>query len=178
MIRVLFGPGTAAAANGITAGVDLLVDAGGAGSAGNDFTVNLTLGEGAGTGEGFSAGLDRSIGLLFAGGSGLGEAETAGINESVSITFAGGEAVIIVANLLVDITFDLGTVGTVGFNETITAALSAGSAPVLGLSSDVIVTFDAGEAEGGGVVEVDFYLDWVIQTYGFESDIYPSWWAS
>jgi phage-related protein len=24
----------------------------------------------------------------------------------------------------------------------------------------------------------DYYGDWVIQTYGFEADIYPSWWAS
>lgn len=24
----------------------------------------------------------------------------------------------------------------------------------------------------------DYYEDWVIQTYGFEADIYPSWWAS
>jgi phage-related protein len=24
----------------------------------------------------------------------------------------------------------------------------------------------------------DYYTDWVIQTYGFEADIYPSWWAS
>jgi hypothetical protein len=46
MIRVLFSAGTAAAANGITADVDVLLDAGGAGSAGDDFTVNLTLDEG------------------------------------------------------------------------------------------------------------------------------------
>jgi hypothetical protein len=46
MIRVLLTAGTAAAANGITAGVDLLLDAAGAGSAGNDFTVNLTLDQG------------------------------------------------------------------------------------------------------------------------------------
>ncbi len=24
----------------------------------------------------------------------------------------------------------------------------------------------------------DYYVDWVIQTYGFQVDIYPSWWAS
>jgi hypothetical protein len=178
MIRVLLGAGSAAAANGIAADVDLLLDRGIPGFSGDNFTVNLTLDEGAATGEGFSAGLDESVGLLFVGGSGLGEAETAGIDESVSIAFVGSGAVINAANLLVDLTFDPGTVGTVGFNETITAALDAGGAPVHGLSSDVIVTFDAGEAEGGGVVEVDFYLDWVIQTYGFESDIYPSWWAS
>ena len=25
---------------------------------------------------------------------------------------------------------------------------------------------------------VDYYVSWVIQTYGFEADIYPSWWAN
>jgi hypothetical protein len=49
MIRVLFGAGSAAAANGITADVDLLLDAGAAGSAGDDFTVHLTLDEGSAT---------------------------------------------------------------------------------------------------------------------------------
>lgn len=24
----------------------------------------------------------------------------------------------------------------------------------------------------------DYYADWTTQTYGFEADIYPSWWAS
>ena len=24
----------------------------------------------------------------------------------------------------------------------------------------------------------DYFADWVIQTYGFEADILPSWWAS
>lgn len=31
----------------------------------------------------------------------------------------------------------------------------------------------AGPAIGG-----DYFADWVIQTYGFEADIFPSWWAS
>ena len=26
--------------------------------------------------------------------------------------------------------------------------------------------------------ETSYYGDWIAQTYGFESDIYPSWWAS
>jgi hypothetical protein len=26
--------------------------------------------------------------------------------------------------------------------------------------------------------ESGYYGDWIAQTYGFESDIYPSWWAS
>jgi hypothetical protein len=26
--------------------------------------------------------------------------------------------------------------------------------------------------------ESGYYEDWTAQTYGFESDIYPSWWAS
>jgi hypothetical protein len=28
------------------------------------------------------------------------------------------------------------------------------------------------------VVSANYYADWTAQTYGFESDIYPSWWAS
>lgn len=24
----------------------------------------------------------------------------------------------------------------------------------------------------------DYFADWAVQTYGFEADIYPSWWAS
>ena len=30
-------------------------------------------------------------------------------------------------------------------------------------------------APGG---DSDYYGDWTAQTYGFEADIYPSWWAS
>jgi hypothetical protein len=28
------------------------------------------------------------------------------------------------------------------------------------------------------VVSDDYFADWVAQTYGYETDIYPSWWAS
>jgi len=28
------------------------------------------------------------------------------------------------------------------------------------------------------VASDDYFANWVTQTYGFESDIYPSWWAS
>ena len=45
-----------------------------------------------------------------------------------------------------------------------------------GLNLTVSVTLTAGGADGGD--QADYYLDWVIQTYGFEADIYPSWWAS
>jgi hypothetical protein len=61
MIRVLFGAGTAAAANGITADIDVLLDAGGAGSAGNGFTVNLTLDEGSTTIELMPLSVDLAI---------------------------------------------------------------------------------------------------------------------
>ena len=30
----------------------------------------------------------------------------------------------------------------------------------------------------GTATPSDYYGDWVTQTYGFESDIYPSWWAN
>jgi hypothetical protein len=68
MIRVLFGAGTAAAANGITADVDVSLDAAGAGSAGDDFTVTATVDTGAATGQGFSDGLDKSVALSVGGG--------------------------------------------------------------------------------------------------------------
>jgi hypothetical protein len=92
MIRVLLGAGSAAAANGITADVDLLLDAGAAGSSGDDFTINLTLDEGAATGEGFSAGLDESAALSIAGGAVAAGVEIAGADETVTVTFNDGQA--------------------------------------------------------------------------------------
>jgi hypothetical protein len=92
MIRLLLAPGSAAAANGITADVDILLDAGAAGSAGDDFTINLTLDEGAATGEGFSAGLDESVALSIAGGEVAAGVEIAGADETVSVAFSGGQA--------------------------------------------------------------------------------------
>jgi hypothetical protein len=68
MIRVLLGAGSAAAANGMTADVDVLLDAGAAGSAGDNFTVDTTIDAGAATGEGVSAGLDQTVGLSIIGG--------------------------------------------------------------------------------------------------------------
>jgi hypothetical protein len=110
MIRVLFGAGTAAAANGITADVDVLLDAGAAGSAGDDFTVHLTLDEGLAVGDVFSTGLDESVvssidaGLVTAGvvlnGSDLttslafnaGVAPAAGFESSVTVSLNPGDA--------------------------------------------------------------------------------------
>jgi hypothetical protein len=92
MIRVLLGAGSAAAANGITADVDLLLDAGAAGSAGDDFTINLALDEGAATGEVFTAGIDESIALSIAGGEVTAGVEIAGADETVTVTFSSGQA--------------------------------------------------------------------------------------
>jgi hypothetical protein len=92
MIRLLLAPGSVAAANGITADVDILLDAGAAGSAGDDFTINLTLDEGAATGEGFSAGLDESVALSIAGGEVAAGVEIAGADETVTVTFSSGQA--------------------------------------------------------------------------------------
>ena len=41
-------------------------------------------------------------------------------------------------------------------------------------------TFDFNSSAGGGGDggETSYYGDWIAQTYGFEADIYPSWWAS
>jgi hypothetical protein len=92
MIRVLLGAGSAAAANGITADVDLLLDAGAAGSAGDDLTINLALDEGAATGEGFSAGLDESVALSITGGQVAAGVEIAGADETVTVAFNDGQA--------------------------------------------------------------------------------------
>jgi hypothetical protein len=84
---------------------------------------------------------------------------------TVSITFAAGAASVPGDATGADLTVTASIVGGVvadngsaGFDLTVTASLAAGGAS----SGD----------------EADYYLDWVIQTYGFEADIYPSWWAS
>jgi len=38
--------------------------------------------------------------------------------------------------------------------------------------------FNSSPGGGGGGGETSYYGDWIAQTYGFETDIYPSWWAS
>jgi hypothetical protein len=66
-----------------------------------------------------------------------------------------------------------------GADLTVTASIEGGVVAdngSAGLDLTVSVTFTAGGASSGD--EADYYLDWVIQTYGFEADIYPSWWAS
>jgi hypothetical protein len=66
-----------------------------------------------------------------------------------------------------------------GADLTVTASIEGGVVAdnsSAGFDLTVSVTLTAGGANGGD--EADYYLDWVIQTYGFEADIYPSWWAS
>jgi hypothetical protein len=92
MIRLLLAPGSAAAANGITANVDVLLDAGAAGSAGDDFTVNTTIVAGAATGEGVANGLDESVALSVGGGVVTAAAEIVGADASVTVDFVGGLA--------------------------------------------------------------------------------------
>ena len=63
-----------------------------------------------------------------------------------------------------------------GADLTVTASIEGGAAEAYsadGFNLTVSVTLAA-----GGSGESDYYVDWVIQTYGFEADIYPSWWAS
>ena len=63
-----------------------------------------------------------------------------------------------------------------GADLTVTASIAAGAAEAYsadGFNLTVSVTLAAGSSG-----ESDYYVDWVIQTYGFEADIYPSWWAS
>ena len=66
-----------------------------------------------------------------------------------------------------------------GADLTVTASIEGGVVAdngSAGLDLTVTISLAAGSASSGD--EADYYLDWVIQTYGFEADIYPSWWAS
>ncbi len=66
-----------------------------------------------------------------------------------------------------------------GADLTVTASIEGGVVAdnsSAGFDLTVSISLAAGGADGGD--EADYYLDWVIQTYGFEADIYPSWWAS
>ena len=88
-----------------------------------------------------------------------------GAEFTVSITLAAG-----IASVPGDAT---------GADLTVTASIEGGVVAdnsSAGLDLTVSVSLSAGGADGGDVG--DYYLDWVIQTYGFEADIYPSWWAS
>jgi hypothetical protein len=66
-----------------------------------------------------------------------------------------------------------------GFDLTVTASIEGGVVAdnsSAGFDLTVSISLTAGGASSGD--EADYYLDWVIQAYGFEADIYPSWWAS
>jgi hypothetical protein len=85
-----------------------------------------------------------------------------GAEFTVSITLAAG-----IASVPGDAT---------GADLTVTTSIATGAAEAYsadGFNLTVLVTLAA-----GGSGESDYYVDWVIQTYGFEADIYPSWWAS
>jgi hypothetical protein len=88
-----------------------------------------------------------------------------GAEFTVSITLAAG-----IASVPGDAT---------GFDLTVTASIEGGVVAdnsSAGFDLTVSISLAAGSADGGD--QADYYLDWVIQTYGFEADIYPSWWAS
>jgi hypothetical protein len=126
MIRVLLGAGSAAAANGITADVDLLLDPGGGGSAGENFTVTASVEAGSATGEGFSAGIDELAALSISGGDVTAGAALDGYDETITTTlFAGGAP----AN---------------GINSTVTISLTSGVA-----GSGVVLPAIGDAFEGG-----------------------------
>ena len=88
-----------------------------------------------------------------------------GAEFTVSITLAAG-----IASVPGDAT---------GADLTVTASIEGGVVAdnsSAGFDLTVTVSLAAGGASSGD--EADYYVDWVIQTYGFEADIYPSWWAS
>jgi hypothetical protein len=126
MIRVLFGAGTAAAANGITADVDVSLDAAGAGSAGDDFTVTASVEAGSATGEGFSAGIVELAALSISGGDVTAGAALDGYDETITTTLIAGGAP---AN---------------GINSTVTISLTSGVA-----GSGVVLPAIGDAFEGG-----------------------------
>jgi hypothetical protein len=92
MIRVLLGAGTAAAANGITADVDVSLDAAGAGSAGDDFTVTANVDAGSVTGEAFNMGLEESVALGVTAGEVSAGAVLSGFDDTISLILNAGGA--------------------------------------------------------------------------------------
>jgi hypothetical protein len=100
---------------------------------------------------------------LAVGAADSGNGNATGASLIVTASIQGGEASFIVN----------------GFDLTVTASIEGGVVAdnsSAGFNLTVTVSIEAGSADGGD--EADYYLDWVIQTYGFEADIYPSWWAS
>ena len=92
-----------------------------------------------------------------------------GADFTVSITLAAGVGT--------------GTANTTGFALTVAASLEAGGVSgdieIIAPGADWTVTVEwAPGVATGEVVGGDYYGDWVTQTYGFEADIYPSWWAN
>ena len=66
-----------------------------------------------------------------------------------------------------------------GAEFTVSITLAAGAADSgNGNATGTGLTVTTSIQGGAAASESDYYLDWVIQTYGFEADIYPSWWAS
>jgi hypothetical protein len=111
MIRVLFGAGSAAAANGITADVDLLLDAGAAGSAGDDFTVAASVDGGAATGQGFGDGLDESVELSVGGGVVAAGAALEGYDETITAILNPGVAPATGFSSTIGVAFEPGETG-------------------------------------------------------------------
>jgi hypothetical protein len=126
MIRLLLAPGSAAAANGMTADVDVLLDAGAAGSAGENFMVTASVEAGSATGEGFSAGIDELAALSISGGDVTAGAALDGYDETITTTLIAGGAP---AN---------------GINSTVTISLTSGVA-----GSGVVLPAIGDAFEGG-----------------------------
>jgi hypothetical protein len=126
MIRLLLAPGSAAAANGMTADVDVLLDAGAAGSAGDDFTVNTTIDAGAATGAVVSPGLDQVVALSISSDTVTAGAVLNGYDETITTSLITNGA------------------PAVGLSSSVSLALSAGSA------EGGVVLPSIGDAFGGG----------------------------
>jgi hypothetical protein len=132
MIRVLLAPGSAAAANGITADVDVLLDIGAAEFGGDNFTVNVVLDEGVATGAASIDGSDTIVFVILAAGEATGSVDIASIEKTISTTLSPGGIIIPGADYTVTVQFDSGistvSVDLNGEDFTVTTTLAPGTA--------------------------------------------------
>jgi hypothetical protein len=92
--RIVFEltPGIAAAANGITASLSIMLDAGGAGGNGGNFTVTASIDAGAATAGASIAGIENIVAVDLVAGAATGEGLSAGIENTVTVALVAGVA--------------------------------------------------------------------------------------
>ena len=154
-----------------------------------DFLIYITTSFAGGAASAFSTttGFALSLDASFVGGAAGSFVAATGFALSVAASFAGGaavgsaDAVLTGFALSVDASIAAGgaeggtDVAATGFALSVNASFEGGAASAFatatGFALSVAVSFTDS-------TEIGYYEDWITQTYGFEADIYPSWWAS